>query len=71
MRSPLQIKLDPEYQVLPTDGKTYCCECEEIIFSKIYQLVMFIDYEPIYTRFKYCESCYSEIVKDSDNRTEK
>lgn len=61
MPNPLQIKLAPEYEQNPTDG-SLCSECHLVIAStNMYQLVMFINYEPVYTKFKYCETCYSVI----------
>lgn len=54
----LKVKANFEYYETVTDGSR-CTACEEMILGKMFQLVVFINNEPVYSRFKYCESCHT------------
>jgi hypothetical protein len=57
-RNPLEIKINLDWVKRPSDQST-CTECKMMIVSKeMWQLVIFVGYEPIETKFKVCESCY-------------
>lgn len=63
MPSPLNVEINNEYFETTTDGSK-CAACEELILSKMFQMVVFINTEPVYTRFKFCETCYNVNVND-------
>lgn len=48
-----------DWNKLPTDGSR-CEVCKMIIVSDMWQLVVFIGYEPVETKKKLCESCYEK-----------
>lgn len=58
-QNPLSAKAEPEWDRKPSDG-SYCLQCGEVIIGNMVQLIVFIEYEPIETKFKYCESCKPE-----------
>lgn len=56
--NPLGIKISTEWVSHPTDF-SICAECESMIVSEnMWQLVVFVNYEPIERTEKYCENCY-------------
>lgn len=38
-----------------------CEVCNEIIIKKMFQLVIFVGYDPQETKHKLCASCYAEL----------
>ncbi len=62
MQNPLETKANVEYFETTGDGSK-CIGCEEMIMGKMFQVVIFIMNEPIYSKFKYCEDCY---ILDND-----
>ncbi len=67
-KNPLGIQMNFDWVQVPTDGSK-CGECEMVIISKnMWQMVTFVNYEPIETRFKMCEVCYAIKNKDNDNQ---
>lgn len=63
MNNPLQIQIAIEWAELPSDGSR-CEVCKEVIEGKMFQVVIFVNYEPSYKPEKVCEGCYS--LKDSE-----
>lgn len=61
MSNPLGLIVHKDWVNIPTDG-TLCNECKTAIASKeMWQLIVFVNYEPIETKIKLCESCYEAI----------
>lgn len=53
---PLSTTIHYEFSEQPANGSLCdCCEC--VMTGKMYNLVLFVDVEPIYTNLMYCESC--------------
>ena len=73
-QNPLKIEMNFDWVEVPNDGSV-CGECEMIIVSeKMWRMVAFIDYEPIESRFKMCQACYTlknptGIPDESDGQT--
>ena len=57
MSNPLNLSLNIEWIELDTDN-SFCSECKELIIGKMFQAVVFIRTEPIYTKDKVCSYCY-------------
>ena len=57
--SPLQLKITMDWEKMPTD-LSRCYECKETIFGDMMQLVVTIRDEKIYSKYKYCMSCYDQ-----------
>lgn len=58
--SPLEIKINQDWLKVISD-QSFCTECKMMIVSKeMWQLIVFVNYEPIHTKFKLCENCYNE-----------
>ena len=67
-KSPTGIQMNLDWVQVPTDGSK-CGECEMIIVSKnMWQMMAFVNYELIETRFKMCEACYA-IKNDTGRET--
>lgn len=58
-KDPTGIQMSFDWTQVPTDGSR-CTECEMVIRSeKMWQMMAFVNYELIETRFKMCEACYA------------
>lgn len=68
MQSPLQLKISLDWVQMETDFSK-CELCGEVIISDMWQLVLFVDYEPMPKDHKICNNCYQEADED-DGTTE-
>lgn len=59
----LNIEANFEYHETESDLSN-CSGCEQMIIGKMFQMVLFINNDPVYTKNKFCESCYTELNKD-------
>lgn len=61
--NPTSLKVNMDWVKSDSD-QSLCDKCKMMIVSKdMWQIVVFVDYEPIETRFKYCESCYDKSME--------
>ncbi len=64
MQSPINLEINKEWNQVPTDG-TKCQACDTLIIGDMFQMVIFVDYEPVITGIKICAECYSLIDHDT------
>lgn len=57
-KNPMGLGINMDWVNVPNDHSN-CQECEQMIVTEnMWQMIVFVDYEPIETRFKMCEACY-------------
>lgn len=59
MSSPLNLSLNIEWHETESDNSK-CVLCDTLIIGKMFQQVVFVDFEPVYTKEKVCEYCYND-----------
>lgn len=62
MHNPFQIVTAMDWVKVDTDLSP-CHKCKEVIFKDMWQLIVWVNYEPIETKYKLCESCYERSEK--------
>ena len=55
--NPLNLSLNIEWVELETDHSK-CILCDTLIIGMMFQKVVFVDLDPIYTKEKVCSYCY-------------
>lgn len=59
-QNPLEVKKVKDWIETESDF-TPCYECKDIIVGTMFQAVVWIGFEPIHTKYKYCASCYAKL----------
>jgi len=54
---PFNISINYEWHTIESD-LTKCALCDSIMLGEMVQQVVFVNFEPIYTKVKLCTSCY-------------
>lgn len=68
MSSPISLSINLEWGEQPTDGSR-CSLCQELIIGNMFQCVMFVDFNPVYTDKKVCAVCYQPKENDPGGKT--
>lgn len=58
MSNLLRLEVNFEYHETESDLSN-CAKCEQMIIGKMFQLVVFINNDPVYSKYKFCESCHT------------
>lgn len=53
----LKVEINFEYHETETDLSN-CSTCNQVIVGKMFQMVVFVNNDPVYTQHKFCESCH-------------
>ena len=65
--SPLSLSVTLDWVEEPTDASK-CENCEDLILGKMYRMIASVNYDPIESNTKICESCYQLSLKsDADD----
>ena len=68
MNNPLNLNINLDWNEIPSDGSK-CEVCNQLIIGKMFQRVIFVDFEPAEISQKICTECYA--LKDDDPKGEK
>jgi uncharacterized protein with PIN domain len=60
MQEPLRVNINMDWVEVKTDASR-CEVCNDVIVTKMFQLVIFVGYEPQETKHKICEHCYAQL----------
>ena len=56
---PNLLNIEANFEYLETESDfSNCIACEQMIIGKMFQMVIFINNDPVYSKYKFCESCY-------------
>lgn len=56
------LNIEANFEYLETESDlSKCVTCEQVIIGKMFQMVIFINNDPVYSKYKFCESCYTEV----------
>lgn len=60
MPNPLALNLNMDWVEVETDASP-CEVCNDIIVTKMFQLFIFVDFDPQETKHKLCANCYAQL----------